>query len=86
MDNFDENGVFFCQDIENTPQSQRTLLREQGIYSLLQYAMCYDGLFAGFVGFDECTGHRLWTDEEIHALTLLSELFNIFLLKKRDIK
>ena len=86
MDNFDENGVFFCQDIENTPQSQRTLLREQGIYSLLQCAMCYDGLFAGFVGFDECTGHRLWTDEEIHALTLLSELFNIFLLKKRDIK
>ena len=31
MDNLDENGVFFCQDIENTPQSQRTLLREQGI-------------------------------------------------------
>lgn len=86
MDNFDENGVFFCQDIENTPQSQRTLLRELGIYSLLQCAMCYDGLFAGFVGFDECTGHRLWTDEEIHALTLLSEVFNIFLLKKREIK
>lgn len=86
MDNFDENGVFLCQDIENTPQSQRTLLRELGIYSLLQCAMCYDGLFAGFVGFDECTGHRLWTDEEIHALTLLSEVFNIFLLKKREIK
>lgn len=42
-----------------------------------------NGEFSGFVGFDECTGNRLWTEEEVTALTRLSELIGIFLSKKR---
>ncbi len=50
---------------------------------MMQCMMRCNGEFSGFVGFDECTGNRLWTEEEVTALTRLSELIGIFLSKKR---
>ncbi|MDD3192820.1 MAG: diguanylate cyclase [Oscillospiraceae bacterium] len=82
-EHFDENDVFFCREIQDMPESQRVLLQEQGIHSMLQCAIRYNGMFAGFVGFDECTGQRLWTQEEIAILTRISELLSTFLFQKR---
>lgn len=50
---------------------------------MLQCAIHNDGKFAGFVGFDDCTGKRMWTQNQINALTFVSELLSTFLLKKR---
>ena len=42
-------------------------------------------MFRGFVGFDECTGVRMWTKEEVGMLSLISQLLTTFLQKKRSI-
>ncbi len=81
--NFDEHGVFYCPDISILPQNQYDILAPQGILSMLQCSIRDQGVFRGFVGFDECTSNRLWTQEQIEALRFFSEMLSTFLLKKR---
>lgn len=83
FDNFNEDGIFFCQDRDSTPDAQRKLLQKQGVYSLLQCAIRHNGQIVGFVGVDECTSTRFWSEEEIRTLAQLSELFGTFLLQNR---
>ena len=80
---FDENGIFYCPDIQQLPKDERELLEARGIKSILQCAIRDGGEFKGFVGFDECVIRRMWTKDQIYALTLISKLLSIFLLKKR---
>lgn len=82
-DNFDINGIFYCTDITTLGKEQQNLLRSQNICSTLQCAIHDGGRFAGFVGFDDCAGKRLWTQNQINTLTFVSELLSTFLLKKR---
>ena len=83
LDNFDENGVFYCRDIASLPQDQFEVLAPQGIKSMLQCAIRDNGRFKGYVGFDECRNNRFWTQEQIAALSFISEILSTFLLKKR---
>lgn len=80
---FDDNSIFYCRDTHLLPATQRELLEKQGIYSTLQCAFWKEKEFAGFVGFDECTGLRLWTKEEADVLSLVSQMLTTFLQKKR---
>lgn len=82
-ENFDENGIFYCSDIARLPKVQYEDLAAQGIKSLLQCAICSNGQRVGFVGFDDCTGKRLWRQSQIQALTVLAELLSTSLLKMR---
>jgi len=79
--NFDLSGVFYCKDVAALPDAQRELMESQDICSMLQCALKQDGIIKGFVGFDECTGQRFWTQEEISTLTFLSEILSIFLFR-----
>ncbi len=83
LDNFNENGIFYCADIATLNQSQYNVLEPQGIKSLLQCAIRDNGKFRGFVGFDECDDQRYWTQEQIRSLSLIAEILSIFLLKSR---
>lgn len=80
---FKDNAVFYCRDIHSLTPAQTALFESQDIQSTLQCAMIEDGIFRGFVGFDECTGKRMWTKEEIGTLSLVSQLLTTFLLKKQ---
>lgn len=80
---FNEDGIFYCRDIRGLSVEQKELFEKQGICSVLQCAIREKGVFKGFVGFDECTGQRLWTQEEVDTLTTISKLLTTFLLKKR---
>ncbi len=80
--NFDEEGLFLCRDIHSLPQDQIDVLEPQGIYSMIQCAMLDDGVFSGFVGFDECSHERVWTGEQIGTLTLISRLLSTFIVKR----
>ncbi len=82
-ENFDENGIFYCRDIATLSKAQYDILAPQGIRSLLQCAVRDAGKFVGFVGFDDCTILRMWTQSQINALTFISELLSTFLLKMR---
>lgn len=80
---YDENGVFYCTDIEALEPHFRAILEPQGIKSMLQCAIYENNVFRGYVGFDDCTVNRLWTKEQIRVLQFLAELLAMFLLKKR---
>lgn len=80
---FEDNSIFYCRDINTLHPNQRELLSEQGICSTLQCAFWRGETLAGFIGFDECTGLRLWTKEEVDILSLISQMMAIFLQKRR---
>lgn len=80
---FEENALFYCRDIYSLKPEQIALFEEQSIRSTLQCAILDNGAFSGFVGFDECTGTRMWTKEEIGMLSLISQMLTVFLQKKR---
>ncbi|MBS7008085.1 sensor domain-containing diguanylate cyclase [Anaerostipes sp.] len=80
---FGEDSIFYCRDIHTLAPEQEALFSAQGIHSTLQCAFWDDGVFQGFVGFDECTGLRLWTQEEVSTLSLIAQILSIFLQKKK---
>lgn len=80
---FNERGVFYCSDISSLAPHFRAILEPQGIKSMLQCAIMDNGTFRGYVGFDECSVHRLWTRDQIELLQFLAEVLAMFLLKKR---
>lgn len=82
-DLFKDNTVFYCRDIRTLNSGQAEILAAQGIRSTLQCAIMENKTFTGMIGFDECTGLRLWTQEEISLLIILSRLISLFLQKKK---
>lgn len=84
VDMYDENGIFYCPDINTLPQNIYDIVAPQGIKSLLHCAIRDRGVFRGYIGFDECVTNRMWTKEQIQALVYLSEMLSVFLLKKRE--
>lgn len=81
---FRDKSIFYCRDIHALTPAQTALFENQGICSTLQCAL-YDGEeFRGFIGFDECTGVRMWNKEEIGMLSLIAQILTTFLLKKRE--
>ncbi|MBQ9932057.1 MAG: diguanylate cyclase [Firmicutes bacterium] len=83
IDLFNERGVFYCDDISKLDLHFRAILEPQGIKSMLQCAIMDNGVFRGYIGFDECNVQRLWTLKQINLLQFLAEVMSIFLLKKR---
>lgn len=81
--NFDADGLFCCQDIRTLHPELYAELTAQGVEALLQCAIQDDGVFLGFVGFDECRPNRRWTPEQISSLSLVSNVLSTFLLKLR---
>lgn len=78
-----EDSIYYCRNTHVLPPLQKKLFEDQGIHSFLQCALWDKGQFAGFIGFDECTGIRLWTQEEVNILSQISELLDFFLQKKK---
>jgi len=83
---YDERGVLYCTDIKDLPPNAQQILEPQGIKSMLQCAIMDRGVFRGYVGFDECSGNRLWTQEQVSALEFLAEVFAVFLIKQRALE
>ncbi len=84
QDLFQNDAVFYCRDIHALTPEQAALFEAQGVCSTLQCALYDGGGFRGFIGFDECTGLRMWNKEEIGILSLVAQLLTTFLLKKRE--
>lgn len=82
-DHFQEGGIFYCPDVKKLPAELQEILKPQGILAMLQCAIRDGGAFKGYVGFDDCVIHRLWTREQISALIFVAQLLSTFLLKKR---
>jgi len=83
VDMFDEQGIFYCPDINKLPKNIYDIVAPQGIKSLLHCAIRDGGVFRGYIGFDECVEYRYWTKEQIQTLSYMSEMLSVFLLKQR---
>ena len=83
LDNMDDDGIFYCHDINELSDVQRDILARQGIKSVLQCAIYDNGKYKGFVGFDECRSNRFWTQDQIDSLALISKVLSIFLVMYR---
>ncbi len=81
--NFNELGIFYCSDVATLPLHLRNILEPQGIRSLLHCAIRDNGRFRGYVGLDDNNNPRMWTQEQIDAITFLSRIVSIFLMKHR---
>ena len=57
----------------------------QGIKSMLHCAIMDQGVYRGFVGFDECTANCFWTQGQVTTLQSLAEMLAVFLVKQRTL-
>ncbi|HBG5344306.1 TPA: diguanylate cyclase [Clostridioides difficile] len=81
---FGDELIFYCRDIHTLSPKLEELFSSQDIHSTLQCAYKEGQVFSGFVGFDECTGLRLWSQEEISTLSLISQIISMFLQRKKN--
>lgn len=82
-DNFAQDGLFCCQNAQKLNERVPMLESPQPVLAALQFAFLDHGKFRGFVGCDDCKMRRLWTAEQIEALTFLGKLLSVFLAKNR---
>lgn len=82
-DNFNEQGIFYVEDIRSLPQNLYDILAPQGVKSLLHCAVRERGIFRGYIGFDECVEERLWTQDQIRLLQYFSEMLGTYLFNHR---
>ncbi len=80
---YDTHGLLYCTDVTELPPSVRAIVEPQGIKSMLHCAILDNGVFRGYIGFDDCVSNRMWTQEQISLIQFLSEVLALFLLKKR---
>jgi len=68
------------RDIEEIPEDYtRDVLRAQDIKSILVIPLFVEGRYWGFLGFDECTRHRIWTGDDLALLNLAADIVSSYL-------
>lgn len=83
LNSLNEHSILYCTDISALSRDLYDILAPQGIKAMLHCAIRDQGVLRGYVGFDDCSSNRLWTQEQIDTLTFFSEMLSVFLLKKR---
>lgn len=78
---FDDNGLFYCNNILELEKSLYEVLNLHKVTSLLQCLIIYNEIDRGFIGFDECNTQRLWTKDEVDTLLFITKIIGIFLAK-----
>lgn len=80
---YNEEGIFYCNDIKRLDEFSFEVLNRQGIQAFLHCAIYNEGKMKGFVGFDDCKKQRVWRGQEIATLSYISRILSIFILKKQ---
>ncbi|MEG2595289.1 MAG: diguanylate cyclase [Ruthenibacterium sp.] len=83
LDSFDADGMLYCNDTSELPHYLKKVLHEKGALSTLQIMIINDKKLCGFIGFDACDEHRIWTSGEIAKLSFLAKVLSVFLFKKK---
>jgi diguanylate cyclase (GGDEF)-like protein/PAS domain S-box-containing protein len=61
-------GDVLAAVVEDLPPAERAVLEPEGVRSVLSVPVFVRDEWWGYVGFDDCTRERVWTDVEIDAL------------------
>ncbi len=73
---FNSDSIFFCTDIEKTPEPIRTELKRMQVETLLQVLIHRDGKIIGTLGINNCGYKRLWLKDEIETIHTIGKLLN----------
>ncbi len=80
----DENGIFFSNDLSLLKADGAfELMRNQGIKSFLHVQTREIGYTKLFLGLDDCTKHRIWTEKEINSVMYALKMISIFFLSDK---
>jgi PAS domain S-box-containing protein len=64
-------------DLEkDLPPDFLKMMIDQGIQSFITFPLQVSGKVFGFIGFDECTSHRIWEKHEVELLKAISNLIS----------
>lgn len=77
-----EQRQFIAGRIRDFPPSERELLAAQNILSLAVIPITLEDKLWGFIGFDECSHERTWTDSELDALRASADIFSAALTRQ----
>ncbi len=84
---YDEHGILYCTDVSQLEHpTARAILEPQGIKSLLHSTIRDQGVFRGYIGFDECKENVLWSREQVEQLKLLASVLALFVQKLRTME
>ena len=73
---FNSDSIFFCTDIEKTPEPIRTELKRMQVETLLQVLIHRNGKIIGTLGINNCGYKRLWLKDEIETIHTIGKLLN----------
>jgi len=68
------NEPIVTDDIKTLYPELRKLLEPQGIKSIILYPLFFFKKFSGFIGFDENTKNRFWTEDDFEFLQTISHI------------
>lgn len=77
-------SIYYCNDIKALPPEERDFSLDPSVTSLLQCDIVRDGMLVGLLSFEERGTTRIWTQQEIDALILLSKLLNGHISQKQS--
>ncbi len=68
------DGRILSNDITQLPEDLVSMLITQGIVSILVYPIFIKNRLHGFIGFDECTYAKKWSDENVDLLLTVTNV------------
>ena len=80
----DSNGIYYCSDFSEVPPEEKTFILDDTISSLLQCDIVRDGHVVGHIGFEERGNRRIWTQQEVDALILMSKIIGEYIRQRRS--
>lgn len=80
--NYNDSGVFSCDNVSELDNGLSDFLKEQGILATLQVYITDGGRIKGFIGFDDCQRTRSWSRAEINFLIYISKVVGLFVVKR----
>ncbi len=75
------NDIIYSNDLRETLEHDRAfeIMDDQGILSFVHAQIKRDGAMTFFIGLDDCTKTRIWTEREINSLQYIGKLLSIIL-------
>ncbi len=73
------NDIIYSNDLRETLEQDRAfeIMDDQGIMSFVHAQIKRDGQMTFFIGLDDCTKTRVWTEREINSLQYIGKLISV---------
>lgn len=79
----DKTTLFFCDNVgaATLDEKMRAELNRYNVKSFVQYALHENGKFNGIIAFESCSDNKIWPEEEIEDLMIISKFIGSYLAK-----